>query len=55
MNGKVKCVKNQGKNSEWTHLNCKYVVTIMWNNYVRIKFTSTNNTRTCTCSVKFLG
>jgi hypothetical protein len=38
MNCNVKCVENQSKNSECMHVKCKYVVTIMWNNYVRIKF-----------------
>jgi hypothetical protein len=38
MNFNVKCVENYGKNSECMHVKCKYVVTIMWNNYARIKF-----------------
>jgi hypothetical protein len=38
MNCNVKCVENQGKNSECMHVKCKCVVTITWNNYARIKF-----------------
>jgi hypothetical protein len=38
MNESVKCVENQGQNSECMHVKCKYVVTIMWNNSVGIKF-----------------
>jgi hypothetical protein len=38
MNGNVKCVENQGRNNECMHVKCKYVVTIVWNNYERIKF-----------------
>jgi hypothetical protein len=42
-NGRVKCVKNQGKNGECMHMKCKFVVTVQWNNFARIKFTSTNH------------
>jgi len=38
MNGKVKCVENQGKNNECMHVKCKSFITIMWNNFVGIKF-----------------
>jgi hypothetical protein len=38
MNGSVKCVDNQGINIECMHVKCKSIVTIMWNNYTRIKF-----------------
>jgi len=41
MNGGVKCVENQGKNNECMCVNCKYVVTVVWNNSMRIKFHST--------------
>ncbi len=41
MNGKVKCVENPCKNNECMHVKCKFVVTILWNNFVGIKFTST--------------
>jgi hypothetical protein len=41
MNGKVKCVKNQGRNGECMHMKCKFVVAIEWNNLARIKFTFT--------------
>jgi hypothetical protein len=38
MNGNLKCVENQGKNSECMHVKCKYVVIVIWNNSARIKF-----------------
>jgi hypothetical protein len=38
MNGNIKCVENQGKNYECVHVKYKFVITIMWNNYTRIKF-----------------
>jgi len=38
MNGGVKCVDNQSKNSECMHVKCKYVVTVVWNNCIGIKF-----------------
>jgi hypothetical protein len=38
MNGNVECVDKQGRNSECMHVKCKFVVTIMWNNFVGIKF-----------------
>jgi hypothetical protein len=38
MNGSVKYVENQGKNSECIHVKCKFIVTVVWNNYVEIKF-----------------
>jgi hypothetical protein len=41
MNGRIKCVQNQGKNSECMHVKCKYVVIVTWNNSIGIKFTST--------------
>jgi hypothetical protein len=41
MNGRVKCVENPGRNSECMHVKCKFVVIVVWNNFVGIKFTST--------------
>jgi hypothetical protein len=38
MNGSVKCVENQGRNNECMHVKWKSIVTIVWNNYMRIKF-----------------
>jgi len=38
MNGNVKGVENQGKNSECMHVKCKYIVKIIWNNFIGIKF-----------------
>ncbi len=38
MNGSVKCVENQGKNNEFMHLKCKYVVIVVLNNSIGIKF-----------------
>jgi hypothetical protein len=38
MNGRVKRVENQGKNSECMHVKCNYVVIIMLNNFVEIHF-----------------
>jgi hypothetical protein len=38
MNGSVKCVENQGKNSECMHVKWKSIVAIMWNNSIGIKF-----------------
>ncbi len=38
MDGNVKCVENQCRNSGCLHVKCKYVVTIVWNNYAIIKF-----------------
>jgi hypothetical protein len=43
MNGKVKCVDNPRRNSECMHVKCKFVVIVVWNNYVWIKFTFTTN------------
>jgi hypothetical protein len=40
MNGRINCVDNQGRNNECMHVKCKYVVIIMWNNFLGIKFTS---------------
>lgn len=40
MNGKIKCAKNLGKNHECMHVKCKYLVTVLWNNFVGIEFTS---------------
>ncbi len=31
MNGSFKNVENQSKNSEYMHMKCKFVVTIVWN------------------------
>jgi hypothetical protein len=31
MNGKVKCVENQGRKSECMHVKCKYVVIVVLN------------------------
>jgi hypothetical protein len=44
MNGSVKCVENQGKNSECMHVKCKFVVIIAWNNFAGIYFTFTTFT-----------
>jgi len=41
MNGRIKCVENQGKINECMHVKCKYVVIVMLNNSLGIKFTST--------------
>jgi hypothetical protein len=41
MNGKIKCVKNQGNNGECMHMKCKYVIIVEWNNLARIKLIST--------------
>jgi hypothetical protein len=38
MDGSVKCVENQCKNSECMHVKCKSLVTVMWNNSTGIKF-----------------
>jgi hypothetical protein len=38
MNGSVKCVENQRKNSECMHVKCKFVVIVMWDNYLGIIF-----------------
>jgi hypothetical protein len=38
MNGNVMCVEKRSKNNECMHVKCKYVVTLMWNNYAEIKF-----------------
>jgi hypothetical protein len=38
MNGNVNYIEKQGKNNECMHMNYKYVVTIMWNNFAQIKF-----------------
>ncbi len=38
MNGSVNYIEKQGKNNECMHMNYKYVVTVMWNNFARIKF-----------------
>jgi hypothetical protein len=36
MNGSVKCVDNQGKNTECMHVKCKSIITILWNNSIGI-------------------
>jgi hypothetical protein len=41
MNSIIKCVENPRKNSEYTHVKCKFVIIVVWNNFVGIKFTST--------------
>jgi hypothetical protein len=41
-NGKVKCAKNLSKNHECMHVKCKFLVIVLWNNFVGIKFTSTS-------------
>jgi hypothetical protein len=41
MNGRVTCVENPCKNSECMHVKCKFFVTIVSNNFARIKFIST--------------
>ncbi len=38
MNGKVKCVENQGRPSECMNVKCKCIVIVVWNNFVGIKF-----------------
>jgi hypothetical protein len=38
MNNNVKWVDNQSKNSECTHVKCKSIVIVMWNNSGGIKF-----------------
>jgi hypothetical protein len=38
MNGSVKCVDNQCRNNGSMHVKCKYVITVVWNNFTRIKF-----------------
>jgi hypothetical protein len=38
MNGRVKCVENQGITSDCMHVKCKSVVTIEWNIFAGIKF-----------------
>jgi hypothetical protein len=38
MNGNVKCVEKPNKNSECVHVKCKFIVTVMRNNFVGIKF-----------------
>ncbi len=38
MNGSVKCVEDQSKNNECMPMKCKFVVTVVWNNYARIQF-----------------
>jgi hypothetical protein len=38
MNGNVKCVEKQSKNNECMHVKWKFVVIIVWNNSIGIKF-----------------
>jgi hypothetical protein len=38
MNGSVKCVENYGRINGYMHVKCKFVVIVVWNNFVRIKF-----------------
>jgi hypothetical protein len=38
MNGSVKCVEKQNRNSECMHVKCKYVITVVWNISTRFKF-----------------
>jgi hypothetical protein len=38
MNCKVKCVENPSRNSECMHMKCKFVLIVVWNNFVGIKF-----------------
>ncbi len=38
MNGNVKGVENQSKNTKCMHVKCKSIVTVMWNNSTRIEF-----------------
>jgi hypothetical protein len=40
LNGRIDCVENQGKINECIHVKCKYVVIVMWNNFLGIKSTS---------------
>ncbi len=40
MNGRVKCVENPNKNNECMHVKCKFVVVVVWNNSIGIKFIS---------------
>jgi len=37
MNDRVKSVEYYGINSECMHVMCKFIVTIVWNNFVKIK------------------
>jgi hypothetical protein len=37
MNDRIKNVENYGINSECMHVKCKFIVTIVWNNFVKIK------------------
>jgi hypothetical protein len=38
MNGNAKCVENEWKNNGCMKVKCKYVVIVVWNNYIRIEF-----------------
>ncbi len=38
MNGSVKCFEKPSTNSECMHVKCKYIITIMWSNFVGFKF-----------------
>jgi hypothetical protein len=38
MNGRIKCVENLGRNNECMHVKCKFVIKVMWNNFVGINF-----------------
>jgi len=41
MNGNVKNVVNESRNSECMQVKCKYVVIVMWNILQELNFTST--------------
>jgi hypothetical protein len=43
MNGSVKCVEKQGKNSECMHVKCKFIVIVMWLIIHELNFTYTTN------------
>jgi fatty acid desaturase len=36
MNGRIKCAKNLSRNRECMHVKCKFVVTMLWNNFVEV-------------------
>jgi hypothetical protein len=42
MNGRVKCVENPSTHNECMHVKCKFVIKILWSNFIGIKLTSTN-------------
>ncbi len=38
MNGSVKCVEKQGRNTKCMQVKWKIVIIVVWNNFVGIKF-----------------